>query len=67
MDKGPWKVETWTRTAGKFVIVQSDDFKHDVSLEISGDFGDKDELLAYAEWLAGVLNRASSNGIENQK
>ena len=53
MDKGPWY------TVG--VWVASKDFTHDVMLEIRGDFEDAKQRIAYAEWLAGVLNRVCAD------
>lgn len=61
MDKGPWKAEVWTRVGGRVAVLQSDDFEHDVALEISGDFEDWEQRMKYAEWLAGVLTRATAN------
>lgn len=56
-DKGPWKAETWERKTGRVYVVQSDDFTHDVALEISGDFLPEDRMK-YAEWLAQLLTAA---------
>lgn len=61
MDKGPWKAEVWKRATGNIMVIQSDDFEHDVALEISGDFEDWDQRKAYAEWLADALTRATDN------
>ena len=36
--------------------LQSDDFDHDVTLRIDGDFADRAERRAYAEWLCQKLN-----------
>lgn len=52
-DKGPWTVETGTDDS---IYLQSDDFTHDVSLKISGDFGDRTRKEAYAKFLAQVLS-----------
>ncbi|MFA6509987.1 MAG: hypothetical protein WCV62_05980 [Candidatus Peribacteraceae bacterium] len=53
MDKGPWKV----RRSDKYgALVTSDDFTHDVTLTISGDFRNRAEKIKYAEWLAKRLN-----------
>jgi len=46
--------------------VGSDDLKHDVSLEISGDFG-KGEAKKYAKWLAKVLNDYLALRSENER
>lgn len=61
-DRGPWKVTVWTRKAGRVVVLQSDDFHHDVALEISGDFGRWEDRMAYAEWLANKLNAPTVSG-----
>ena len=39
----------------------SNDFKHDVTLEVTGDFADVDERRRYCEWLRGTLNKASAD------
>jgi hypothetical protein len=38
--------------------VESDDFAHDVTLQISGDFADRERRMAYARGLAAKLNGA---------
>jgi hypothetical protein len=53
MDRGPWTAMEWP---GGRVVIQSGDFTHDVALEVSGDFGDPAEKLAYATRLAGQMN-----------
>lgn len=57
MDKGPWTVHH-DRLNGRAIGVGSDDFKLDVLLRVSGDFGCNEERDAYCAWLAGVLNAA---------
>jgi hypothetical protein len=52
-DKGPWMVNKWS---GERVVLQSDDFAHDVALIVNGDFGSHEEKLAYAEALAAWMN-----------
>lgn len=52
-EKGPWMVNDWGQ--GRFVI-QSQDFTHDVALEISGDFGSLELERAHAEEIARRLN-----------
>lgn len=52
-DKGPWLVDEWS---DGIVVLQSDDFEHDVALEISGDFGSKESKLEYARSLAAWMN-----------
>lgn len=61
MDKGPWKAEVWKKATGNIAVLQSDDFGHDVALEISGDFEDWGQRMKYAEWLAEALTRATSS------
>jgi hypothetical protein len=56
MDKGPWSVMEHN---GK-VFAESDDFDHDVCLQINGDFADNEERKAYAAWLCGKLNAPAS-------
>lgn len=51
-DLGPWSVNT----SGTEVHVESEDFTHDVSLRVYGDFKDKRERVAYAKFIAGKLN-----------
>ncbi|WP_157657819.1 hypothetical protein [Burkholderia ubonensis] len=38
------------------VVLQSDDFKHDVALIINGDFGSREDKQAYASALAAWMN-----------
>jgi len=52
-DRGPWMVNTWPD--GR-VVLQSDDFKHDVALIINGDFGSSEDKQAYAKGLAAWMN-----------
>lgn len=50
-DKGPWEAQA--RDDGS-VVLQSDDFEHDVALVVTGDFdGDK---MDYAQRLAAWMN-----------
>lgn len=52
-EKGPWKAVIYT----KGIALQSDDFHHDVTLYISGDFADQDQKWKYAIMLADRMNR----------
>jgi hypothetical protein len=52
-DAGPWTVGHELATSR--VYLQSDDFRHDVRLYVTGDFADGQRVL-YAEMLATVLN-----------
>ena len=38
-------------------MLSSDDFRHDVQLQVSGDFGDATTKLAYGRFLADVLTQ----------
>jgi hypothetical protein len=51
-DKGPWTVQLGG--SGQ-VLLQSDDFTHDVTLTIHGDFADLDQRKAYGQELADTL------------
>jgi hypothetical protein len=52
-DQGPWRVVDWEE---KGIVLCSDDFEHDVCLNVSGDFTDKKEKMKYAAELANQLN-----------
>lgn len=58
MDKGPWKL--LYRSRDELAGVTSDDFRHDVTLTVSGDFNGPAEFKAYCEWLASRLNSVAS-------
>lgn len=58
MDAGPWSVQD----EGASVVLYSEDFTHDVSLVIQGDFRDKAQRIEYAQWLASVLNEYAGEG-----
>lgn len=49
-DKGPFKVVGTN--------IGSDDFTHDVMLQLSGDFETYERKKSYAEWVAATLNAA---------
>lgn len=53
-DQGPWMVEFWKENAR--VVLQSDDFTHDVALIVTGDFATKEDMLTYAKALAKWMN-----------
>lgn len=55
MDKGPWSIRK--STAHERWVVDSGDFKHDVTLGVIGDFTSDGQQRAYCEWLATTLNR----------
>jgi hypothetical protein len=54
-DHGPWVAH---KTKDTRVVLQSDDFHHDVALEVTGDFVDTESKLRYAKWLAQRLTAA---------
>lgn len=56
-DKGPWEV---AESKGR-VRLYSDDFTHDVSLEVNGDFSTIEGKIKYAQALAEVLNKQNGN------
>lgn len=53
-DKGPWEV----RDTDRGVMIDSDDFTHDASLIVYGDFRDTETKIKYAEYIASILNDA---------
>jgi len=52
-ENGPWEVNEWKDDR---LVLQSDDFTHDVALEISGDFTTPEEKREYAEEISRRLN-----------
>jgi hypothetical protein len=64
MDKGPWAV--FYGSTGKLLGVLSNDFEHDVYLEVHGDFfsdgafGEEGDKLDYCRWLAATLNASAA-------
>ena len=61
-EKGPWAVCIWDKADGDRVkvVLQSDDFTHDVALEINGHFRSIQQKIDYAELLAARMNRMPS-------
>ena len=57
-ENGPWRV---IEKNGK-VIIASDDFSHDAWLNLSGDFSDTEEKIAYAKEIAKALNDYNFSG-----
>lgn len=55
-DKGPWIVSECGRG------IESDDFTHDVHLQIVGDFYSDEQRKAYADNLAKKLNTPNAAG-----
>jgi hypothetical protein len=56
MDKGPWKLFYGLAPRRELIGLQSDDFEHDVTLKVSGDFYDLEQKERYCNWLAARLN-----------
>lgn len=59
-ENGPWKVQVWNSVsfaAQPKVVLQSEDFMHDVALVIDGDFKNHAQKIRYAERLADRMNR----------
>lgn len=50
-DKGPWTVSP------DGSVIESEDFTHDVQIQIYGDFYDSDQRKKYADNIAAKLNR----------
>lgn len=53
-DRGPWTVQT---ASNGRACVSSEDFNHDVLLNVGGDFEDENARREYAEYLADVLTK----------
>lgn len=53
-DTGRWTVESDPNDWKVFIF--SDDFTHDVKLQISGDWANKEDQIAYAEALCSQMN-----------
>lgn len=59
-ETGPWTVAVWpSRNPNGIprVVLCSDDFTHDASLDINGDFRDLAQKIRYAKRLADRMNR----------
>ena len=52
-ENGPWNVDDWP---GGELVLQSDDFTHDVALIVTGDFETPEQKREYAEEIARRLN-----------
>ena len=61
MDKGPWRLLYDDAEDSNPVGIASDDFGHDVTLDVNGDFADNDEHRRYCEWLRDTLNKATAD------
>jgi hypothetical protein len=56
-DCGPWLVHYWPKDEDYGgVFIASEDFTHDVCMEIRGDFANHEDRMAYAQELCDVLN-----------
>lgn len=68
MDEGRWHL--FHGVDGRLCGLLSDDFTHDVWLDVKGDFADPAQLLAYCEWLRDKLNAtppAPPNDVQMQQ
>lgn len=70
MDKGSWKVNEISRLVvidgtERYGIAEyqlySEDSRHDVIMDINGDFESLAQAKAYVEWLCETLNRSASS------
>jgi len=48
--------ESKDRFDNNIIVIESEDFTHDASLIVTGDFADKEQRIKYAETLADKLN-----------
>jgi len=55
-DRGPWFAK-WT---ARGLMIDSDDFTHDASLIVYGDFKDDRQRMRYAKYIATLLNGATA-------
>ena len=62
-DRGPWNVIDWRST----VAVMSEDFTHDVILEINGDFANLEQKRKYAEGIAHQMNALNDHKVGSRK
>ena len=51
-DKGPWQLSAYDGRS-----IESDDFTHDVTIAIHGEFESEEQRRAYAQGLADLLNK----------
>lgn len=51
--RGPWFVDKWSESR---LAIQSEDFKHDAALELTGDFESPDQKYAFALKVSDTLN-----------
>lgn len=57
VDKGPWVLFNSGPPEMKLVGVISEDFEHDVVLQVNGDFESLEQRRKYCVWLLSILNR----------
>ena len=62
MDKGPWHIFRGRKPDEKLLGVISEDFEHDVSLVVKGDFASEEDKLLYCQWLRDKLNTPTVGG-----
>lgn len=54
VDQGPWSVHI---DRDNHILVISDDFTHDVTIDIRGDFRNSATKLRYAHFICSALNQ----------
>jgi len=64
VDGGPWRLYYSAPPNKKLVGIISDDFTHDVVLNISGDFANDDQFKQYCELLAKELNSRPKQNLQ---
>lgn len=58
LDRGPWAA----RKSQWGVLIESDDFEHDVLLHLSGDFASDEDWNEYAQAIVDRLNERPITG-----
>ena len=54
-DRGPW----YARFTERGLMIDSEDFTHDASLVVYGDFKDDRQRMRYAKYICKLLNDAT--------
>jgi hypothetical protein len=57
IEKGPFRGRAWATGGSVKIVIASDDFTHDVVLEVHGDFESIEEKQRYANEIARRLNK----------
>lgn len=67
LNRPEWQIQIWGDIERPTIVVCSEDFTHDVCLEISGDFWCVDQRIEYANKIAEILNLAGPIVLESDK